>query len=208
MATRSPIAAGVRAASSAALSNRAFADEVLNDAASNLSEEPVSAGVATGDTFPALDEFERRIIESFVAVASLLGLPKSLGELYGLAYASTRPIHFSEACARLQLSKGAASQGLRTLRELGALKAVYAAGDRRDYFTPEVELRKFIARVLAERFQPHLERGADRLAALAEEIPAVADADTRRLRTERLQKLRRWYKKSAGLVPLLTKFLS
>jgi DNA-binding transcriptional regulator GbsR (MarR family) len=42
---------------------------------------------------------------------------------------------------RLDISSGAASQGLKLLRGLGAVKAVYFPGDRRDHFAADLELR-------------------------------------------------------------------
>ena len=52
----------------------------------------------------------------------IFGVPKSVGQIYGLLYASPLPLGFSDIVERLEISKGSASQGLQLLRSLGAVK--------------------------------------------------------------------------------------
>jgi hypothetical protein len=54
-------------------------------------------------------------------VVQIFGVPKSVGQIYGLLYASPEPLSFSDIVVRLGISKGSASQGLRLLRSLGAI---------------------------------------------------------------------------------------
>ena len=42
----------------------------------------------------------------------------------------------------LKISKGSASQGLRALRQLGAVSSVFEPGDRKERFVAEIRLRK------------------------------------------------------------------
>ena len=171
----------------------------------------------TEDNTPAppnapLDEYERGIIEVFVSAADALGFARSLGEIYGLAYISSQPIHLAEVCDRLSMSKGSASQGLRTLRDLGALKPVYVAGDRRDYFEPETKIRVLLSRLLAERFRPHLERSAATLEQLKTLKASYAKPDSLstaayELRRERLALLEAWQKRISLFLPLLQRLL-
>jgi hypothetical protein len=55
-------------------------------------------------------------------VVHVFGVPKSVGQIYGLLYASPEPLSFSDIVERLEISKGSASQGLQFLRSLGAIK--------------------------------------------------------------------------------------
>lgn len=139
--------------------------------------------------FAPLDECERGVIEMFVSAADVLGFPRSLGEVYGLAYISPQPIHLAEVCERLQMSKGSASQGLRTLRDLGALKPVYIAGDRRDFFQPEIKIRVLVGRLLAERLRPHLDRSSGALAELNAEANSTVSPQLKKFRKERIEML-------------------
>ncbi|TAG26183.1 MAG: hypothetical protein EAZ36_07665, partial [Verrucomicrobia bacterium] len=71
-----------------------------------------------------LTPFEAEIVAVFADLVTLLGLPKSMGEIYGLIFASPEPLAFAVIEQKLRLSKGSVSQGLRSLRELGAIQAV------------------------------------------------------------------------------------
>lgn len=160
----------------------------------------------TGEGGVGLSPLEREIVDFFVVLAQGLGLPRSLGEIYGLAYASPGPISFADVTDRLRMSKGSASQGLRTLTSLGALRPVYNPGDRREFFEPEASLKKLAGRFIADRIQPHLENGAQRIArieAQLKENPKEPDILKRRVSS-----LRSWHRKAALFEPLVRKFLA
>src|ERR1041385_6256879 len=78
-----------------------------------------------------LNPLETEIIDLFVQLSRLLGQPRSLAEIYGLLFISARPMAMDHLIERLRLSKGSASQGLKFLRNVGAVRMVYVAGDRR-----------------------------------------------------------------------------
>jgi DNA-binding transcriptional regulator GbsR (MarR family) len=76
---------------------------------------------------------------------------------------------------RLKMSKGSASQGLKLLRSFGAVKTVYAAGDRRDHYVAEMDLSQFASSFIKAELQPHLDSGLrrlDRMEQLVGELPA------------------------------------
>lgn len=100
---------------------------------------------------------EAQVIAIFVKMAQTLGAPRSLGEIYGLLFATPCPLSFQDIHDRLDLSKGSVSQGLRFLRTLGAIQSVAVEGDRREYFEPVVELRALVGGFLRERINPQLE---------------------------------------------------
>jgi len=68
----------------------------------------------------------------FADLVVLLGLPKSMGEIYGFVFASAEPPTFADIEQKLGLSKGSVSQGLRALRELGAVREAGATDGRSD----------------------------------------------------------------------------
>ncbi len=172
-----------------------------------VSASETSVTEAEGD-FGPLDDCERGVVAIFVSVADVLGFARSLGEIYGLAYISAKPIHLAEVCGRLQMSKGSASQGLRTLRDLGALKPVYVAGDRRDYFEPEVKIRVLLHRLLSERLSPHIDRSTGALGELQDALAKTGlSAEVKKHRKERLALLGAWQKRVSMFLPLLSKLL-
>ena len=62
-----------------------------------------------------------------------------------------------------KISKGSASQGLRALRQFGAVSSTFAPGDRKERFLAEIRLRKLVSGFLREQADPHLEKGVARL---------------------------------------------
>ena len=79
----------------------------------------------------ALQELEVEAIEMFINFLRLIGLPKSVGEIYGLLFVAPRPMAMDDIMDRLEISLGAASQGLKLLRSFGAVRVVYERGERR-----------------------------------------------------------------------------
>jgi HTH-type transcriptional regulator, glycine betaine synthesis regulator len=170
---------------------------------------PALAG-SVGATPAGLEPVQAEFIALFVAAAEVLGVPRSLGEIYGVVYASPRPLSFQDIVDRLAISKGSVSQGLRMLKSLGAIRAAYVPGDRRDHYEPETELRTLVGGLLRDRINPHLEQGRQRLDRVGAEIAAgkgLPKAEAAVLRA-RVQKLENWRRKGATLLPILTRVLS
>ena len=153
-----------------------------------------------------LSPLEIEIIDFFVQLSGLLGQPRSFAELYGLLFISPRPLAMDDLIERLQLSKGSASQGLKFLRNLGAVKMVYVAGDRRVHYEAVAELRNLATRFMRDQFTPRLESGQarlDRIAALTKQLPA---AERTRI-SGRVTMLQSWGKRGRRFLPLVVKIM-
>ena len=150
--------------------------------------------------------FDAAVVDFFVDAAGLLGVPKSVAAIYGIAFASPKPLSFADIAARLDISKGSISQGLRILREIGAVKEISAEVDRIELFTPDLELRKLIARFISSRLQTQLSAGQKRLAAIAQQVP-TADLAHAELLRQRLKHLTGWHTKARALLPIARTFL-
>lgn len=156
-------------------------------------------------------EFERECIQLFSEVVQVLGVQRSVGQIYGLLFASSTPLSFSDVVQRLEISKGSVSQGLQLLRALGAIKLLSSTGAQaddkltgkpRDYYEPELSLRKLVSGVLQERITPMAATGADRFArlrCLAEEDRARSD-----FLLERIEQLETWRKRFRTVLPVLS----
>jgi DNA-binding transcriptional regulator GbsR (MarR family) len=118
------------------------------------------------DLEPKISDLQRELIAFFVNAAQAIGLPKSYGEIYGLYYASDKPLALDEVIERLQISKGSASQGIRFLKSINALNAAYQPGDRRDHHTAETSLRSIADGLVNQKIAPQLQDGAQRLKSL------------------------------------------
>jgi len=166
------------------------------------------AGRSTAPELPELSAFQAEVVGVFVGLGQAVGLPKSYGEIYGLLFASPHPLGFTEIQARLGLSKGSVSQGLRALREIGA---VVVAGDfpgRREGYAAATELRPLAAALLRGTLEPQLAHGTARLKVAAGLLGAEPlPSSERRALARRLDKLQGWHRKAGGLLPWIIKFL-
>ena len=160
----------------------------------------------TSDTATAR-ELELEAIDYFVRLMSLLGMPRSVGEIYGLLYFSTDPMPMDMIAARLGISIGSASQGLRTLRSLKAVKVSYVLGDRRDHYLAESEFRHLLSTFIKEEIMPHLESGKARIDRMEEILGRDGENYDEAFCRLRIEKLKRLQKASFRLLPTLAGLL-
>jgi DNA-binding transcriptional regulator GbsR (MarR family) len=155
---------------------------------------------------PALSPLEAEVIGLFVQLSRALGQPRSLAELYGMLFISARPLAMDDLMERLGLSKGSASQGLRFLRNAGAIKMVYIAGDRRVHYEAVAELRNLATRFLRDQIIPQLDTGLKRIEDIAGMLKQMP-ADKRAQLSDRVTMLRSWGKKSRKVLPIIVKLM-
>lgn len=146
--------------------------------------------------------FEAHVVNFFLESAALLGVPKSLAAIYGICFASPEPLSFTEVQARLDLSSGSISQGLKVLREVGALKVVRTELDSRQFLTPDLELRKLVQQRITERLQRQLAAGQTRLQRIAKAVPGGRAPAAKALR-DRIKALQGWQDKASAVLPLV-----
>lgn len=153
----------------------------------------------------ALNDLERQVIDVFVDGVKVLGLPRSIGELYGLLFISREPLSLDDLVAKLGISKGSASQGLKTLRDLGAVKETSVAGVRRTFYEADIELKRLVGGFIREQVRPHLESGQLKVGRLQEALAEEEDVETRAFYDERVAKLEVWMRRGRMVLPLLQK---
>src|SRR6266404_4376911 len=153
-----------------------------------------------------LTTLETEIIDLFVQLSRLLGQPRSLAEIYGLLFISARPLAMDHLIERLNLSKGSASQGLKFLRNIGAVKTVYVPGDRRAHYEAVAELRNLVTRFLRDQIVPHLESGQARLERIARLVRQLPAGERARI-NGRVTMLQSWGKRGKRFLPIVVKIL-
>lgn len=146
------------------------------------------------------------MVDFFVDAAELLGVPKSVAAIYGIVFASPAPLSFAEIESRLDISKGSVSQGLRLLREVGAVKEVSTDADKAELFEPDLEIRKLVSHFLESRIEKQLNSGKTRLADLQRSVPDFKQGESALLRG-RLKHLQGSHAKARALLPLVKTFL-
>lgn len=157
-----------------------------------------------------LDPVEGEFVRFFVQVATTLNLPRSVGEIFGFLFAADEPRPFDEVVARLGISKGSASHGLKFLTKIGAISLVYVPRDRRTFYEAETSMCKLFSSALNESVRPHLEGNARLVEGLEERIATAAPelGDKAAHYRNRTASLRNWNDKALVLLPLLDKLFS
>ncbi len=152
---------------------------------------------------------EHQVVAVFVDGVRVLGLPRSIGEIYGLLFISRHPLSLDDLVQRLKISKGSASQGLRMLKSLGAVREAEVAGstERRTYYEAATELKRLVGGFIREQVRPHLESGKIKIRALTETALDVEDPEQRKFVTERLERLDNWMRSGGRVLPILQKIL-
>ena len=158
-----------------------------------------------GDKDAAL-EIQREMAEIFADLAELFGNPSSIGAIYGLLFASPEPLSMEEIVESLGISTGTASQGLRRLVELEAIVSQKSEGERVTRFAAKLELRPFAGMFLEQQLQPRLNRSAERIAQIEQNLAALPTS-TRDMLKVRLGRASKWHRRAKTLIPLLRRFL-
>jgi DNA-binding transcriptional regulator GbsR (MarR family) len=162
----------------------------------NGTKEPIALGV-----------IERQVVDFFVDGVRVLGLPRSIGEIYGLLFVSQEPLALDDLVAGLGISKGSASQGLRALKGLGAIREVQVGSERRAYFVAAVELKRLVGGFIREQIRPHLESGRSKISRMEESAKCELEPQRREFLTERLNRLDHWLKSGGRVLPVIQKLL-
>lgn len=175
------------------------------------SQRSVVRGAGTGSSSRL--RFENECVDLFADALLVFGIPKSVGQIYGLLFASPTPLCFSDVVERLQISKGSASQGIQLLRSLGAISSVRnsasaeslglrsASDCRREYFKPELSLRRLVSGVLVERVAPLAKTGSARVIRLR----ALSNEASRdhEFFAGRVKQLETWRRRLRSVLPIL-----
>lgn len=149
----------------------------------------------------ALSEFQVEAIELFVRAAAVLSLPRSLAQIYGLLFTTPEPLSIDDITLRLAISRGSAFEGLRWLRDLGAVESVFLPGVRKEHFRAEFHLRKLATGFLRNQIQPHVDNGSGHLKRLKETIdPSSHDAIFYR---DRLRQITGWHRFFSRALPVI-----
>ncbi len=157
-----------------------------------------------------LNSLERQMVEFFVDGVRVLGMPPSIGEIYGLLFVSRDPLSLDDLVHRLRISKGSASQGLRTLKSLGAVREAdeHRGGvERRTYYEPAVELKRLVGGFIKEQVRPHLDSGQSKIKHLAATARQVNDPELQLFLSDRVDRLDQWLRRASRVLPILQKVL-
>ncbi len=151
----------------------------------------------------AVTVLEQGVIALFADGVKVIGLPKSVGEIYGLLFSRNAALSLDDLVFLLDVSKGTASQGLKMLRTLGAIKEVHPSDSRKTYYHANIELKILVGGFIREEVRPHMKNAEVKIGALREFVDEGDD-----FTLDRIERLDKWRRKTALLLPILQKILS
>lgn len=137
-----------------------------------------------------LSQAQLALIEGWVQLADSLGLPKSFAQIYGLIFCSKRPVSAQDCVDALKISRSSAGQGIKALRDVGAIRPAFELGARREAFVIEPDLGVVVQSLAKARLLPAFHAFSTRL----EEIERTQVPQNAFL-VGRIQKLHRWQTK-------------
>jgi DNA-binding transcriptional regulator GbsR (MarR family) len=79
------------------------------------------------------------------------GFKRNMGRIWSVLYLSPDPLSAEDLQQALKLSSGAVSMTANELLRWGVVRKVWVQGERKDFYTAEVQLWRMISRVFNER---------------------------------------------------------
>ena len=168
---------------------------------------------STLDSRPStLSKTRLEMIEAGGRLSQLLGLPRSIGQIYGLLYLSADPLSLDDIAELLSISKSSVSNGTRQLLGWRVINQVWIHGHRRDHFEVELDLGNLMRATYSDFIKPRLESSKKRMDRMNSTLDhdLQSGAITREefdLCNERLIHFRQMQGKLNSLAPLIDRFL-
>ncbi len=152
--------------------------------------------------------FEQECVRLFTGYLHALGLPNSVGAIYGLLFASAAPLCLADIMERLAMSKGSVSQGLALLRQCGAVKSVAMAtpGDRKEYYEPELALRRLASGLIRDKIKPLAQESRGAMARMRQRSATVS-GEQYEFQTDRIRQLETWHRQLGRVLPVVQMLL-
>lgn len=150
-----------------------------------------------------MNAFQSECVEVFTRAALAFSLPASVGQIYGLLFATSEPLSLDEICDLLKSSRGGTFQSMKWLRELGMIEGVRVPGLRKGHFRAVLNLRQLAVNLLRRRVEPHVSNGNKHLRRLRESI-VPGDEAASVFQRARYEQMERWHHFLSDMLPLIT----
>jgi DNA-binding transcriptional regulator GbsR (MarR family) len=139
-------------------------------------------------------------------MAESFSFSRSLGQIYGLLYATPHSLSLEDISLQLKMSKGNASINVRTLESWGAVRAVFVSGSRRDHYEANRDLKELCLRRMQEGMGKRLENAQRQLDGMLKGANG-ADKSTDKKSIQELNALLGKARKLTAILPKVLKYL-
>lgn len=132
-----------------------------------------------------LTQARSHFIQGMSRISHFWGFPKAMGAIYGAIYLAAAPLSLDEIVAQVGVTKGAVSTNVRQLERVGLVHKHIKVGQRKDYYTPEIDFWKVVRGLLRERQHSEFDRAlasvGESLALLENEPDPAAELARQRM---------------------------
>jgi DNA-binding transcriptional regulator GbsR (MarR family) len=154
----------------------------------------------------------QEMVETCGRLCQWVGMPRSMGQIYGLLYLTPQPLSLDEIADWLGLSKASVSIGTRHLISLHAIRQVWVPGVRRDHFEVQADLNEVLRANYSQFFKPKLEKSQRKVEALLEALKedqasGVISEQEHALCRERLHRVLKLQGRLRQVLPLAERWL-
>jgi DNA-binding transcriptional regulator GbsR (MarR family) len=120
----------------------------------------------------SIEQARLHFTQALSRISHFWGFPKAMGAIYATLYLSASPLSLDELVEQVGVTKGAVSTNVRMLERLGMVHRHLQVGDRKDYYSAEVDFWKIIKTILREREKTEFDLA---LRAVQESLEMVQD---------------------------------
>jgi len=144
-------------------------------------------------------------IQGISRISNFWGFPKAMGAIYGAIYLSPAPVTLDDLVDQVGVSKGAVSTNVRQLERLGMIHKHLVIGDRKDYYSAEIDFWKIVKGILREREKSEFDNA---LRSVSESLEMVntahdlspQDAEAALFYQQRMQNMQSFFKTLDNIV--------
>ena len=152
------------------------------------------------------------MIQAAGGVCQAMGLPKSVGQVFGYLYMSTSPQTLDDIGASLQISKASASNSVRQISSWGAARTVWVPGARKEYYGVIGDLNNLVSGFINDFLKPKFSIADKKLAEIStileeEKDSGIIDDDQFAHYSKRIKQINKLQRNVRKLAPLARRLL-
>lgn len=106
----------------------------------------------------SLNTIKKEFTEGLSQISRFWGFPKGMGAIFAVLYLSPTALSLDEVVQETGLTKGAISTEIRALARMGLVHRSSKLGDRKDYYSAELDFYAAIRSILRERQNSEFDR--------------------------------------------------
>lgn len=116
-----------------------------------------------------LKEAKMEFVQTWGAIGSSWGIPRSMAQIHALLLASNEPLSTEDVMETIQISRGNVNINIRELINWNLVAKQHKLGERKEFFTATTDIMTMAQNIVQERKKRELQPVLDLLAHLKDE---------------------------------------